>query len=193
MSTPLSPEVEQFLRRLRAGLSTLPPEERDEVMSDVRAHMEEMQARGRAITLAEFGSPEEYAARFVAENALGGALARGTSFALGRALLVGARDSFLGLFVLVPLLLTQLVAAALVVVGLLKPFMPSRVGLFLNAQDQVRIIGLHGGDDSGLHEVLGYWAIPAFIVPGLVVLWGGNAALRALARFRLGESRKRSV
>ncbi len=188
MSTP---DIQQYLRRLRAGLGSLPADERDEIVAELRSHIEERVAQGQRSVLDDLGSPEDYATSFVAEHALSGALARGTSFALGRALLTGLRESFFGMLV-VPLLALQLAAATLVVVGALKPILPSRIGVFLDALDHVHAIGLLVGDLGGLHEVLGGWAILAFIGPGVLLLWAGNRALRALARARLILARRQA-
>jgi hypothetical protein len=50
---------------------------------------------------------KDLASTLVSDYTLRGALATGTSWALGRALLVAARDSVLALFVLLPLVLAQ--------------------------------------------------------------------------------------
>ena len=190
MTTPASPEITLYLRRFRAALVRLPPDERDDLVAEVRSHLGERRAQGNLGVLDGFEAPEAYAAHFLAEHALTGALAEGTSFALGRALLVGVRDGFLGLFVVVPLFVVQLVALVLVVLGAMKPIIPARIGLFVGARGSLEVLGLYGGDLANVRELLGWWAIPGFIVPGVVALWAGNRALRALARWRLGSSRR---
>ena len=178
----LPSEAETYLRRLRQGLSSLSAPERDEILDELRLHLVERQAAGRADLLAGFEPADTLAASFVQERELRGALARGTSWALGRALLVAARDSVLALIVLLPLVILQLVGAALIVLAVVKLFDPGDVGLWVG--DGQIILGLPS-DSHGLREVLGWSAIPAFIVSGLVLLIASNRAMRLLVRWRL--------
>jgi uncharacterized membrane protein len=178
----LPKDAELYLRRVSQGLSTLGTTERDEIVDELRSHLAERQAAGRSDLLAGFESPEALAASFVQERELRGALARGTSWALGRALLVAARDSVLALVVLLPLVLLQLIGGALIVMAVIKLFDPGKVGLWVGEGQLV--LGFPS-QTTGLRELLGWSAIPAFIVSGLVLLVGSNRVMRALVRWRL--------
>ena len=101
---PLTPQAEAYLRRLGACLSPLEPEERREIVAEVRAHFSERRARGRGDVLEGFEAPETYAARFLEESALSRAVARGTTLDLGRALLSGVRTGGETVLVVLPLL-----------------------------------------------------------------------------------------
>jgi uncharacterized membrane protein len=184
MTSPLPVEVEQYLRRLRLSLAALPEGERDEIVAEIRSHLEERQRRGASALLDGFDPPEVYASHFLSERALADALARGTSLALGRALLVGVRESLLSVLVVVPVALGMFVGVGLIACALLKPFFPAKVGLFCKPHGNVFFLGFSATAD-GANEILGWWAIPAFLVTGVLVLWAGNRALRALARRRL--------
>ncbi|NUP10665.1 MAG: DUF1700 domain-containing protein [Polyangiaceae bacterium] len=189
----LPPEAETFLRHLRLGLDSLPREERDDIVAEVRSHLLERRANGKTPLLEGFEDPQTYASRFVSETALRDALARGTSVHLGKALLTGAATGIAMLLTVVPLLVLQLLGGALVLVGALKPFMPAHVGVFVDQQGRLVAIGAYGGDVEPLRELLGYWAIPLFVFGGIAIVWACNRALRFVATRRLGASRARPL
>ncbi len=175
-----------FLRQLERYLSPLPEAERQDVVAEIRSHLVDRAAQGATDLLGPFGTPESYAAAFLQERELAGALAGGSSWAVGRALVSGARK--IGWWYVVAVLgMLHLYGTALIVLAALKPFFPANVGMFLGEGLTIGIRSAH--DLSGWHEVLGWWAIPGFLVPGVLVLWGANATLRALGRWRLARLR----
>src|ERR1700682_6059050 len=99
--------TEESLRQLRQGLSGLSQVERDEILAEIRSHLRDRQGSGKPL-LEGFEDPPTYASRFVAETALRGALATGTSLGLGRAVLTGARAGLVMLLLVVPLIVVQL-------------------------------------------------------------------------------------
>lgn len=182
----LPQDAEQFLKSVRQGLSRVDEKEREEIVNELRTHLLDRQAQGKADLLEGFDAPEVLASAFVSELALRGALARGTSWAMGRALLFAARDSALVLLIVFPLILLQLCGAGFIALGVLKPVIPQRIGLWVGAGN----LTLGFTDPSpGVHEVLGWWAIPVLLVVGLIVLWSSNRAMRAVIRWRLGPSK----
>lgn len=185
----LPPPAEEFLKRVRQGLATLSQTERDEIINELRAHMLDRQAQGNSDVLAGFEPAEVLASNFVTEYALRGALARGTSWALGRALLIAARDSVLGLFVVLPLVLVQICAFLFLVTALLKPFMPYEMGLWVGGGNFY--VGVNNGNPA-IREVLGWWGVPVLAVSGVILFWISNRAMRALVRWRLRSSTKAS-
>lgn len=180
-------DVQDYLRRLGQCLNALPPAQRDDILAELGSHFEEARASGRTDVLRGFDAPEEYAGQFLAETELRGALARGTSFALGRALLVGARSTLVVLFAIVPLGFLHVLGAIFVVLGVLKPFYPSQVGAFSDPKGGFAI-GFFSGTES-MHEHLGLSAIPLFCLGGILVFWLSNRALRWLVRRRLASLR----
>ena len=182
MATTQNNAADVFLRKVRQGLASLPAAEQEDLIAELRSHLVERQSQGRPDPLAGFETPEQLAADLVAEYALRGALARGTSWALGQALFVAARDSLLGLFVLLPLLILQLAALLLLLSAALKPFFPGHVGLWTgDGQFFVGIAKPH----AGMHEALGWWAIPVLAAAGALLFWLSNRAMLALVRWRL--------
>lgn len=186
----LPTEAERYLAQLRMALSPLGEAEREEIVAEVRSHLLDRVASGKGALLDGFDAPETYAAEFLAERSLRGALAQGTSWALGRALLIGARDSLLALFVLLPLVVMQLAGACLVVLAALKPFLPHQIGMFEGPRGFA--LGFVSPEPLDARELLGWWAIPAFIVGGALLFLASNRALRALARWRLRSRQKQS-
>ena len=182
MATPTSAATDHYLRKLRQGLASLPVAEREDILAELRSHLSERQDQG-GDPLAGFDPPEKFAAEFVAEYALRGALAQGTSWALGRALLIAGRDGALALLALLPLLILQLSAAGLLLAAVLKPFLPDHVGLWVGGGRFYA--GIVGQANGATHEVLGWWGILVFAVVGGLLFWLSNRAMLALARWRL--------
>jgi hypothetical protein len=57
----LTPEGEAFLARVREELDDLPPDERDELLEDIEAHLAEVAGEGEVALAARLGSAEEFA------------------------------------------------------------------------------------------------------------------------------------
>ena len=180
-------EAERFLGRLEQALGPLPPGERQEIVEEIRSHLSERAAQGATELLTGFDDPEAYAATFVQERALAGALAGGGSWAVGRALLSGARRIGWWYVVLV-LGVLHLYGAVFLLLAVLKPIFPASVGLFVGGS-HVAFGAIFGEALSGRAELLGWWAIPLFVALGVPLLWGANWTLRALGHWRLGRLR----
>jgi len=182
----LPSDAERYLKELRQGLASLPAVERDEILAELRTHLEERAGAG-GDPLLGFEPAEALAAGFLSERALRGALAQGGSVALGRALLAAGRDSLAALLAFLPLLLLQVTAVACVVVAALKPFMPDQLGLWIGPGDFH--VGVNVAGNPAVHEVLGWWGTPVLAVAGVLLSWGSTRAMRALARRRLRAAR----
>ena len=187
MATPTTAATDHYLRIVRQGLASLPVTEREDILAELRSHLSERWEQGSGDPLVGFDPPEKLAAEFVTEYALRGALAQGTSWALGRALLIAGRDGALGLLVLLPLLILQLSAAGLLLAAVLKPFLPDHVGLWVGGGRFYA--GIVGQADGVTHEALGWWSIPVFAVVGGLLFWLPNRAMLALVRWRLRSTR----
>ena len=182
----LSEDAEKFLRRVRSGLGALKPDEREDIVDELRTHLLDRQAQGSADPLAGFESPEVLAAGFVSERTLQEALVNGTSWSLVHALLVATRESLFGLLVLLPLVILQVTGLVLVVCAALKPFKPG-LGLWVGSGNF--LVGT--GDIPGTTEVLGWSFIPVIAVSGTLLFWAANRGLRLLVRWRLQASKRR--
>jgi len=179
-------EVEDFLRRFRRGLAALPADVREDLAGEVQSHLTERLAQGKLDLDGAFGSPEEYAAGFVNAEALRTALTRGSPLRLAAVLLGRVREAALVVFVVLPLAAIELMALALVAIGILKPFGGSHIGLFLDSGGGFGGLGWVG-DPGAMREVLGYAAMPLFIFAGLLLFWAGNRLLVRVARRELAR------
>ena len=187
MTTPATAAADAYLRKVRQGLASLPEPEREETLAELRSHLLERLDQGSTDPLLGFDSPEQFAAEFVAEYALRGALAQGTSWALGRALFIAGRDGALSLLVLFPLLMLQLCALVLLVAAALKPFLPDQVGVWVGGGNFSVGIG-HG--NAARHEMLGWWSILVFALAGGLLFWVSSQAMMALVRGRLRSGQR---
>jgi uncharacterized membrane protein len=176
-------EIEAFLRQVRRGLAALPPDIREDLIAELRSHLQERAEQGNLNIPGEFGSPDVYADRLTAEHTLTGALSKRTPIPLLVALMGTARNAVLTLFVILPLATIEIIALGLVVMGLAKPFAGDHIGIFQGP-------GGHGAlgwvsDVGSMHEITGYAGIPAFIFGGLVLFWIGYRLLARVARREL--------
>jgi len=181
----LPEEVEAFLVDLEKHLSPLPQAERRDIVAEIRSHLAERAGQGAGDLLAPFGTARAYAAAFLEERALETALAGGSSLAIGRALLRGARR--IGWWYTVAALgLVQLLGAGLLALSVLKVFLPQRIGVFVGTG--VFALGAYSGEAPAV-EILGWWAIPVFALLGAAALWSARWMLRLLAGWRLARLR----
>jgi len=115
-----------YLKRLRWALSHLPAEDREEIVTETRAHFSERVAQGATVeeVAASFGEPEAYARRFLENYEISVALSSGSPLRMmGTAL--KAIGSGVGSFLAVTgLIVLYLTALNLVVMAVLKPIMP---------------------------------------------------------------------
>jgi hypothetical protein len=183
VNNPSSKEVDDFLRRFRRGLASLPADIREDLVSEMRSHIEERSSQGK-LDLASFGPPEEYASRFVNESVLRTAVARARPWQLVSVLVGRARATALVVFVVIPLAVIEIMALVLAAAGICKPFDPGHIGLFLRADGSFGGLGWFSNPGS-MHEVLGYAAMPVFIFVGLLLFWGSHRLLLSVARSEL--------
>jgi uncharacterized membrane protein len=184
----LSPPAERYLRDMDRCLSAIPEAEREEIVAEIRSYLLD-RADAAAHPVQVLGPPAEYAASFVHERALAGALVKGTSWALGRALVTGV-GRLTWWYVVAVLALAHVYGAVLVALAALKPVFPRHIGVFVGDHF---VVGAMLGSALVGREVIGWWAIPFFLVPGVFILWGGNFVLRVLVRWRLtGVTRTRT-
>lgn len=182
-------EIDSFLRRVRRGLSALPVDIREDLVAELRSHLQERGERGKLDLAGEFGPPEAYAARVMAEHNLSDAMTKGGSVSLVVALLGTARATALTLFVILPLATVEIVSLVLVGLGVAKPFYGEHIGLFQGPDRHSGALGWIS-DVGSMHEVLGYAAMPIFIFGGLTLCWIGNRLLLRVAHHELLRMRR---
>jgi len=181
-------EIDDFLRRFRRALAGVPADIREDLVDELRSHIDDRFAQGRLDLKASFGSPEDYASRFVTEGALQAAVSRGSPFHILAVLLGKVRVTAITVFVVLPLGMLEIVACALMLDGLMKPIGGNHVGLFLLSNGRFGALGWVK-DARSMHEVLGYAAMPIFIFCGLLLFWAAHKLLLSVARRELARMR----
>ena len=176
-------DVEKFLRRFRRGLASLPIDIREDLVLEVRSHLEERSGSADFDLTENFGSPEKYAAAFVAEQALTNAVAQPAPWGLIGTLFVRVQSATVTIFIVLPLAVIQISAFLCVVMGLVKPF-SSHIGLFLMPDGAFGAFGWTN-EIGVMHEVLGNAGVPLFISIGLLIMWACNKLLTGIAKREL--------
>lgn len=187
MIRPSSSPVNEWLRRLRWSLAALPERDRDDIVAETRAHLEERVASGEPPerALAAFGSPEAYARQFVDEMEVAGALGDPRSGTLLAVVARRVHRSLLAVAALVVVVLLGAAAFLLVSVAMMKVVDPTRAGLWRSGQGM--FLGIIDDPARG-EELLGLSLYPLAGL-GLLAIWAVGrmvllGALRALARGR---------
>lgn len=185
-------ETADFLRRFRRALAALPADIREDLVEELRSHMDERATQGRLDLNRDFGSPEDYASRFITEQTLSAAVDEGRPWRLLAVLLGGVRTTAVTVLIVLPLAVAQFSAVVLMLTGLLKPISSDHIGVFFRSD------GAFGGmgwvsDSASMHESLGYAAMPLFILAGLLLFFISNKLLLKAARRELTQMRSNRV
>lgn len=181
------PTVADWLRRLAWALAAMPAPQRDDIVAEARAHLEERAADGRSAidALAGFGPAEDYARPFLDEMELTAALGSQKSGDLLGAVARRVHRSLVAAGAAVVLLTLALIALAAISLVIMKLQDPVHAGLWVGPGQQ--FIGTID-DPAQARELLGLWLYPlaaaslalAWLIGRLVLLW----AVRRLARPR---------
>lgn len=182
------PKIEEYLKHFRWALSSLPAEDRTEIVEETRFHfVESVQAAHGQMTIdeitAELGPPDEYARRFLQNYEITVALASGSAWQMLR-----RSSPFLGRGVrvsctLVSLLILYGIAMCLLVVALMKPLFPEHVGFWTSSETSLFALGYiedFGRTDRVEH--LGYWIVPLGVAFATLTFLGATALLRRFLR-----------
>ncbi len=189
--------VDRYLARFDNGLAGIPSAQRDDILLEIRTHIldsigtaQEEAAVQRV--LAGLGEPEQLAKRYRTEFLLEHA---GRSFApwvLLRTSWQWAKMGAKGFAVFMLALAGYGSGLALTATVLLKPFFPSRIGLWLGegslhfGMTDVQALSLPGTAGSQ-RELLGDWYIPVTTALAFAIVVGTTQALRWLMRRRAAQ------
>jgi hypothetical protein len=184
--TPTSEDqaVADWLRKLKWALTRMPSPEREDIVAETRAHLEERVAAGvtPAEAIAAFGPADVYARTFLDEMDVAVALG---SRRLGDILAVVVRRlnrSLIAAAAFLVVLFVGGVALGLIVAAIWKIFDPAHVGVWIEG----RSFWIGNIDDPAAgRELVGLWLYPiaaagvttAWLVCRAVLLW----TVRALA------------
>ena len=182
-------DADAYLTQLERELQPMPVEERAKILQEIGSHLAERAEVGPQMlhaTIAQLGTPRALARSFLDDRALAGALAKGAS---PRILWVILRRAWRGLaagVVGTVSVLLYLFAFAFLIVAVMKPVMPSSVGMWLDPNGGVSNFGVVGPPPHSGAELLGWWIIPIslavavvlWLMAGWVVKRGGQFLLR---------------
>jgi hypothetical protein len=182
-------DIESYLRRLEASLRGLPAEQVEDIVREIRSHLLESAGSGGARlteTLARLGDPEVLGGAYRMDDLALRAQSSRSPLLLLRLVMHWGTRSLEGLGALVVAFLGY--GTALIGLGcaLVKPFMPDRVGLWVQRvppDDWSFQLGRVSVAPTDAREVLGWYIVPV----GLLV---GALALTATSRYLLAKVRK---
>jgi len=173
-------KIENYLRGLSKALRALADRDRDDIIAEIRAHLEHRSGEGKlAEAMKSLGAPDECARSFIEEMKIQTAFADGGAVKTFGALLALASrrvTATAGLFVS---LIFFLMAAGFAFTALAEIVAPDKAGLWVGPDSGSIMIGtfdlpppdapLPPGAPEPPHEILGRWLIP--FAAGLSVLF----------------------
>ncbi len=200
----LSPEskrlLDDYVQKLKEVLRPLPEKERDEIVLEIKGHIQERiaqssgaQANTEALknALSRLGRPEEYGSEFVTDYLLSTGMERKKAWMIFKGLLRWGCNTLVGFFYSLFFFASYAISVSFVFVGIMKPIFPQRVGFFLEDgrfENFGFIIGMT--NDPNMQEALGYWIIPLALVVGVVWFLLTTWFLKKVIRNRFGFWRR---
>jgi uncharacterized membrane protein len=176
--------VDIYLAELRAQLGGMTLNEREEIVSEIAAHIRdsiEQTGASAATILARLGPAEELAKQY-----RDGLLIRQASRSVSPiALLRGAlRLATTGVFGVLVFFVGAFgyLGGGMVLSGLLKPIFPANTGVWFREQHIVSSGTLFPAPHAPAHEILGMWYVPAALVLGSLTLLFTTFAIRTSLR-----------
>ncbi len=189
-STGAEPKIESYLARVRVALRGLPGHEIDDILRELRSHVDELAGKegsGVDAALQSLGDPLDLAQTYRSENQMVRAQCSGSP----RIILQGLRHTSRGT-------LGRVTATALFVHGyfgmgtlwagaLEKVLAPSRGGLWYAPSDFWSITLVVGGNPpAGARELLGWWVVPIALLAGFGVKYASDR----IAQWWIGRYRR---
>lgn len=181
------PKLAEYARRLRWALSSLPEDDRDSIVTEMRSHVLDRIDAGASLeaALAALGQPEDYAGAFRESYAVSAAISsRKLPQLLGAMLRNAARSAAVAASGLVIFVAWAAVAVAAYLVAL-KISDPAHVGLWKG--EGFFFIGIIDDPSSG-RELLGPW-LPVIALVVVLAAWGLTQWLAVWALKRLSFRR----
>jgi hypothetical protein len=177
--------MDAYLNRLATALRHMPPAEKQDILLEIRAHVLDSVAassdRKGAVdrVLRLLGTPEELAQRYDTERLLTRASRSFSPWLLLRTSWRWAKAGMKGTVAFFLALIGYGTAFGITIALILKPIMPSRVGVWWGRGDLN--IGMVDHPEQ-MHELLGQWFVPVMAVFAFALAAGTTQALRWLMR-----------
>lgn len=189
-STGTEPKIESYIARVRVALRGLPDREIDDILRELRSHVDELTGKegtGVEAALQSLGDPLDLAQTYRSENQMVLAQCSGSPLIILQGLRHASRDT-----------LGRVTATALYVLGyfsmgtlwagaLEKLLAPSRGGLWYTPGDFWSITLVVGGNPpAGARELLGWWVVPIALLAGVGVKYASDR----IAQWWIGRYRR---
>jgi len=183
-------QIAAYLSSLASHLAPMTLAEREDILREIGAHIRDSAETGTPTetVLVRLGTPEELAFQY-----RNGALIRAASRSFSPLLLLQATlklttRGIVRTLVFFAGLTGYCMAIGLFLMGVLKPFFPAHIGLWLSQSTTTWTkIGNQGAfgirSQTALHEILGWWTIPIGIVGGALAFVVTTWAMRHFLRF----------
>ncbi len=194
-------KIDAYLRRVRAGLRSLPDSEVTDILNELRAHIIERVESGDGPTdaaiessLQSLGSPEHIASLYVSENLTSRAESSRAPWTILRSVFHWSTLSVVGFAVFMVCLIGYSFGVCFLLAALMKPIHPQGVGLWYEGPDTGHF-SLHVGGfyphTGNERELLGWWLVPiGCSLGGGTTLLTTNFALWSLRRLRKSRSKE---
>lgn len=179
--------IEDYLRRVRAGLASLPETVREDVVAELRSHIADRVEAGHepAAVIAALGAPEDYAARMYDAHQVTEALSTRRTGALVGALIRSMAVNGFAIAAAIALFFLWSFVVSVAGVAVWEITDPEHTGLWVS--DRVFFIGKID-DPSIANDVLGVWIFPLTL--GLVA--GAWLLTQALAVWTLRRLKRQT-
>lgn len=166
--------LDTYLLQVRRNLKGLSEAEIREVLLELRAHVldrveGELTPNGVETALAALGPPREVALANVTERVAAVMEKQRGFFGVLAAVVRLAGLSLAGFVLFLVSLLGYGMAVVFLLVAVLKPFQPDRVGLWHEGSGGFSLGVIDHPPPSG--DLMGYWIIPVGLVAGLALGW----------------------
>lgn len=180
-------QIETYLTRLQSELRGIPPEYREEILREIRVHIidsaEHTADQTAAIdrTLRLLGTPEELAARYSTECQLQRASHSFSPWLIMRTCWHWAKLGLKGTLAFFVALLGYSLAVGFTACVFIKPFMPSKVGVWIGPEGFNIGVPAH---PEQMHELLGKYFVPVVALAAFLAAIGTTHLLRWMMRKR---------
>ena len=186
---PAQDPVDLYLAALGKHLAGLPADEIEEILRELRGHIAERAAESDskqnrasvAEILRQLGTPEEIGSLYRADALVAQARATFSPALIIRTTIRWATRTLTGFAAFLAGVIGYSIGVGLIVCAILKPFLPTDIGLWVNPSDGF-VLGVEVPRPHG-HELLGWWLIPYGLGVGLAFILGTTALLRWMLRF----------
>ncbi|MEL7128084.1 MAG: DUF1700 domain-containing protein [Pseudomonadota bacterium] len=187
--------IESYTNDLAKALAPVATTDRDEIIREIRAHLEQRADEGRLTEALEgLGSPQACARAFRQELALQDAFDDGSPVRTFRALLANAARNVIasvGLFVTG---LFMLIAIGLAFTAFVEIVSPQTTGLWVNAEHSLILFGtLDEGRGDGFTEILGFWYVPLALLAAVILFVVGQKSARLCLGLMIRRNRKQHL